>query len=340
MTDTAPAPSLTLRKLAIQAGVMLAATIVVALLCSLVGAAGLTRGIWAMRLRRLAMAATVGAGLAVAGMALQGLLRNPLAEPFVLGISSGAGVGVILGILLTARLGMVGIGAWATTPVLALLGALTTCVVVYAVAQRRGKLDPYALLLSGVIVNVFNGAVILTILLFFDPNEIIEYIGWSMGRLPDRTDQTMLALCSVSVFAGWVVLFLRGGALNALGLGTDVAQSLGVGVQWLRVETFAVVALMTAAAVALAGPVGFIGLIVPHICRLILGPDHRRLALFSGFGGAIFLMAADTLGRSAGGWISVGGRSLGDIPVGIITAMTGGPFFIYLLRRRFREGAA
>jgi len=337
VTESPPAPSLTLRKLAIQAGVMLAVTAVVALLCSLIGAAGLTSGVWKMRLLRLAVAATVGAGLAVAGMALQGLLRNPLAEPFVLGISSGAGVGVILGILLTARLGLT---AWATAPVLALLGALVTCIVVYAVAQRRGRLDPYALLLSGVIVNVFNGAVILTILLFFDPNDIIEYIGWSMGRLPNWTDPALLALCGGGVVAGWAALFLRGGALNALGLGTDVAQSLGVGVQWLRVETFAIVAMMTAAAVALAGPVGFIGLIVPHICRLILGPDHRRLALFSGFGGAIFLMVADTIGRSAGGWISVGGRALGDVPVGIITAMTGGPFFIYLLRRRFREGAA
>ena len=121
--------------------------------------------------------------------------------------------------------------------------------------------------------------------------------------------------------------------MNTLALGDDVARSSGVAVSWLRIETFGVVALMTAASVALAGPIGFLGLIVPHICRLLVGPDHHRLLIVSGLGGAMFLMVADTLCRLLGSWLRIG-----EVPVGIVTALCGGPFFIILLRRRFREG--
>jgi iron complex transport system permease protein len=322
-------PVLTARKLLIQLAVLGGVALAIGAACSFVGLAELSWGVWTARIRRLVVGATVGAGLATGGMALQGLLRNPLAEPYVLGISSGAGVGVLTGILLASKLSL---ARWATTPSMALLGAFITCLVVYGIAQRRGRLDPYALVLSGVIVNVFNGAVILSILLFFDRNEIINYIGWSMGRLPNWIDPNLLVLCVSCVAGGVVVLFIRGSAFNCFALGDEVAHSAGVSVGWLRIETFAVVAVMTAAAVALAGPVGFLGLIVPHTCRLLVGPDHRRLAVFSCFVGAGFLMLADTIGRTAGQYIGVG-----DIPVGILTALAGGPFFIYLLRRRFAE---
>lgn len=319
-------PPLTGRKLALQAAVLAGVTAAVALAASLLGYESLSAAVWQMRLGRVLAAAIVGAGLGVAGMALQGLLRNPLAEPYILGISSGAGVGVLTG---SAILGWVGLG----TPALAWLGALATCVVVYGIAQRRGRLDPYVLLLSGVIVNVFNGAIMFSMLLFARPNQLLEFVRWGMGDVPQWiwVRPGLLALCAGMIGIGWTVLLLRGAAFNALGLGDEVAVSAGVSVHWLRSETFFVVALVTAATVALAGPVGFVGLIVPHICRLILGPDHRRLAVFSGFVGAVFLIAADTLCRVAGPRLGIG-----KPPVGIVTALAGGPFFIYLLRRRFR----
>jgi len=329
-TRTGPAA---LRSAAITAGIFLAVLAAVSVLCSLVGTAQLSWDIFKVHVSRAVIAATVGAGLAVAGMALQGMLRNPLAEPYVLGISSGAGVGVLLGLALAPVMHM---GEWASKPLLAFAGASVTCLVVYGVAQRRGRLDPYVLLLSGVIVNVLNGAVMLAILMFLNPQHLIDFIGWGMGHVPEYywAEPRLIIVCAAFMVACWIVLFVRGAAFNTLGLGDDVAASSGVRVHWLRVETFALVSVMTAAAVSLAGPIGFVGLIVPHVCRLIVGPDHRRLAVYSGFVGALFLVLGDTFCRVSASWIGIGTV---EIPLGIITALCGGPFFIFLLRRRFKE---
>jgi len=277
-------------------------------------------------LLRWLAAGIVGAGLAVGGMALQGLLRNPLAEPYLLGVSSGAGVGVLLGLAATAWWSS---PLWASTPLLAFAGAVLTCTVVYAVAQRQGRLDPYSLILSGVIVNTFNGAIMLVIYLYIDPHRIADFAHWAMGRLPDSVDIDLLAICGGFVVLGWVILLVKAPAMNVLSLGDQVAASSGVSVNRLRMTTFVCVGLMTAAAVALAGPVGFLGLIVPHICRMIFGPDQRVGMIASGVVGAVLLMAAESLCRFAGPYIGV---SL--IPVGILTAISGGPFFIVLLRRQ------
>ena len=325
---TAVAGTLSARKLAVYAAAGLAATLVAALVCSLFGQLELGVHVWMDRLLRAAAAGLVGAALAACGLALQALLRNPLAEPYILGISSGAGVGVLLGLVLA---GSVGAG-WMTTPEWAVAGALLTCVVVYGIAQRRGRLNPYVLLLAGVIVNIFNGAVMLAMLLLVDQRKIDYFVRWGMGRLPEWIDLGPLAICAACVLAGWAVLFVRGAAFNSLGLGDEVAGSAGVSVHRLRIETFLVVAVMTSAAVAMAGPIGFIGLIVPHCCRMIFGPDHRLLAIVSGFVGAIFLIVADTLCRTVGPWLGTG-----EVPVGVVTALCGGPFFIYLLRSRMRE---
>jgi iron complex transport system permease protein len=309
-----------------------AATVLVGAACSLVGVTSLSdvnEFIWRLRLLRLGAAATVGAGLAVAGMALQGLLRNPLADPYVLGVSSGAGLGVLVGLALADWRVLPG---WLGMPALAFVGAALTCAVVYGIAQRRGRLDPYVLLLSGVIVNTFNGAIMLGFYLFVKPYVVSDFIVWAMGNLTDRVPPNVLPLAAGLVVLGWASVVFRGAHFNALGLGDEVAASSGVAVHRLRVETFLVVSLMTAAAVALAGPVGFMGLIAPHVCRLIVGPDHRLLAVVSGFAGAMFLMVADTFCRTTGEWFG-----LSDIPVGVVTALCGGPFFIYLLRRRGRE---
>ncbi len=335
-----PAPAMSLRRLAAHLIVLAAALVVIGFACSLIGTYPVVRPVkwqlwlsqvWRARVVRLAAAAAVGGGLAAGGVALQGLLRNPLAEPYILGISTGAGVGVLMGLAATS---WTALPVWATTPVLAFVGALLTSVIVYGLAQRRGRLDPYSLILSGVIVNVFNGAIMLSIYLYVDPYRIAEFARWGMGEIPDGIRLETLAICAACIVLGCAYIFLRGAAFNMLGLGDDVAASAGVPVPRLRVETFAAVALMTAAAVALAGPIGFLGLIVPHICRMLLGPDHRRLALVSIFAGGIILVVAETFCRAAGPWIGVG-----KIPVGILTALAGGPFFIYLLRRRFRQGA-
>ncbi|MHC4984656.1 MAG: iron chelate uptake ABC transporter family permease subunit, partial [Planctomycetota bacterium] len=230
-----------------------------------------TTTLWGARLLRWLAAALVGAALASGGMALQGLLRNPLAEPYILGVSSGAGVGVLLGIAATAWLAM---PEWASTSSLAFAGALLTCLFVYLLAQRSGRLDPYTLILAGVIVNTFNGAVMLTIYLYVEPHRIPDFTYWAMGRLPEAVDIHLLITCAALIVVGWVVLMFHAAAANVLTLGDHVAATSGVPVGWLRIATFAAVGLMTAAAVALAGPIGFLGLIVPHICRMLFGPDQ------------------------------------------------------------------
>jgi iron complex transport system permease protein len=298
--------------------------------CTLLGRYELSEQVWRFRAVRVYAAGLIGLALASSGLALQGLVRNPLAEPYILGISSGAGVGVLLGRALALDNLL---PRWLTEPSLAAAGGLVTCLVVWGISQRRGRLDPFVLLLAGVIVNVFNGALILVLFLFASPEDIASFIGWGMGQVPDWliTQPGLAWTATAFVVAGWGALMLRGSAFNALGLGDVVAGSMGVPVQRLRVETFVVVSLMTAAAVAIAGPVGFVGLIVPHACRIVFGPDHRVLLVVAGLLGAAFVMLADTACRTVGAWVG-----LAEIPVGVLTALAGGPFFIVLLRRRFR----
>jgi iron complex transport system permease protein len=281
---------------------------------------------WKVRLSRWLAAAIAGAALAIGGMALQGLLRNPLAEPYLLGVSSGAGVGVLLGMAVTSWFAWAG---WYAQPLLAFLGASLTCALVYLLAQRRGRIDPLSLILSGVIINSFNGAVMLVIYLYIDPHRIPDFAQWMMGRIPDMVEALLLIISGSLVVVGWVTMLLAAAMMNVLSLGDSVASSSGVGVHRLRVVTFICVGMMTAAAVALAGPIGFLGLVVPHICRRIVGPDLRKGIIVSGIAGAIVLVGADMLCRLVAPWVGV---SL--IPVGIVTALTGGPFFIILLNRR------
>ena len=293
----------------------------------LAGATTAEVSLWRARLLRWLAAAVVGAGLAIGGMALQGLLRNPLADPYILGVSSGAGVGVLLG--MAAAASWSALPEWASTPALAFVGALVTCAVVYALAQRSGRLDPYTLILAGVIANTFNGAIMLAIYLYVDVYRIAEFTHWAMGRLPDSVDVRLLIMCGGLVIAGGCVLLWHAAAANVLTLGDQVAASTGVAVGRLRIVTFTAVGLMTAAAVALAGPIGFVGLIVPHICRMIVGPDQRIGLATSAVAGAVLLVLAEGLCRWVGPMVNV---SL--VPVGILTALTGGPFFVVLLRRQ------
>ena len=276
-----------------------------------------------LRLEWVATASAVGAALALAGLAMQALLRNPLAEPYILGVSGGAGLAFILGSLFVSAL---------AAPALAFVGALATVGIVYAIARRRGRLEPYTLLLAGVILNAFYGAAIMLVTAVVRPQERGEIALWMMGNIGAFGPQWPLigVVAAVAAGAGVLFAFLAKG-FNLVAVGEDTAGALGVSVHRLRLVTFVAASLVTGASVALVGPIGFVGLICPHILRMLLGPDHRRLVPATFFFGAVFLVLADL---AACLWEGATNR---DVPVGVLTALCGGPFFIYLLRTRWRK---
>lgn len=283
------------------------------------------RDVLTLRVYGVLMASAEGAVLALAGLALQALLRNPLADPYVLGISGGAGFGVIVS------------GIWFTViaaPLFGFAGALATALAVYAIAQRRGRLEPYTLLLSGVILNAFYAAAIMLVSALVSPARRGDIAFWMMGNLNTFDPQWTLVGIVGGLAIGAAVLFaFMAKGFNLVAVGEDTAGALGVRVERLRRTTFVATSLITGAAVSLAGPIGFVGLICPHLLRLALGPDHRRLVPATFFFGAAFLVLADLVTRLLEG---IGGQV---VPVGVLTAMAGGPFFIYLLRTRWRRTA-
>ena len=281
------------------------------------------RNVLALRLEWVMTASVVGAALALAGLAFQALLRNPLAEPYILGVSGGAGLAFILSSLLVSVV-------WA--PAFGFLGALATVVIVYTVAQRRGRLEPYTLLLAGVIINAFYGAAIMLATALARPEQRGDIAVWMMGNIGAFGPQWPL-ICIVGALAvgvGILFAFLAKG-FNLVAVGEDAAGALGVRLGRLRLVTFVAASLVTGASVAMAGPIGFVGLICPHLMRMLLGPDHRRLVPATLFFGATFLVLADL---AACLWEGATNRAL---PIGVLTAMCGGPFFIYLLRTRWRR---
>jgi iron complex transport system permease protein len=283
--------------------------------------------VWRVRLPRAVLAALVGASLAVAGVLFQALLRNPLADPFVLGVSGGAAVGGIAALSLGAALGF----GHAAVPPAAFGGAVLTTIVLYAVAGAGGRVSGTHLLLVGVVFNAFASAAIVFLASLAGLTEGASIFLWLIGSLSAaRID-----------IAGWVALFLAAGLvaavasarnLNLLALGEESAQQLGVDVDRQQRVLLISTSLMVGAAVAVAGLVGFVGLIIPHLLRLALGPDHRLLVPASALGGAAFLVLCDTLARTL-----LGGR---ELPVGAITALAGGPLFLFLLRRQQQRSFA
>lgn len=279
-----------------------------------------------LRLEWVATASAVGAALALSGLALQALLRNPLAEPYILGVSGGAGLAYILASLFVSVV---------AAPAVAVLGALATVALVYAIARRRGRLEPYTLLLAGVILNAFYGAAIMLVTAIVRPEQRGDIAVWMMGTIGAFGPQWPLigAVAALAVAGGGLFAFLAKG-FNLVAAGEDTAGALGVRVERLRVITFVAASLLAGVSVALAGPIGFVGLIVPHVLRMLIGPDHRRLVPAALFAGAAFLVLADL---AACLWEGATNRS---VPVGVLTAMCGGPFFIYLLRTRWRKRMA
>ncbi len=287
------------------------------------GVAGdVVRGI---RLPRVAVAAGVGACLAVAGLLFQALLRNPLADPYVLGISGGAALG---GVAVLSLGGALGLG-YAAVPPGAFAGALATTALLFAIAGARGRVSSTTLLLTGVVFNAFASAAIIFLASVAGLTEGSRIFLWLIGNLSSVRAETLPWL------AGFLALGLAcavplARSLDLLTLGDESAEHLGVAVERTKRLLLLATALVVGAAVSVSGLIGFVGLIVPHALRLLLGPDHRLLVPASVLGGAAFLVLCDTAARTA-----LGGR---ELPVGAITALVGGPLFLVLLRRQGARG--
>ena len=326
---------------------LVAALVVVVLVSTMVGAAGLSVGEvlralggllihggdatgdypdWAprlllsLRLPRIVLALLVGVALSTAGASFQGVFRNPLAEPYLLGVSAGAGLGATIAIVWRplASLGIYGL------PLLAFVGATAAAFLVYRLATFSGKTAGASLLLSGVAVGSTLTA-IMSFLMVATESDLHTVVVWLMGGLTTATWNKVYIVLPV-VAVGFTYMMFMSRRLNLLLMGEERARELGVDGQRTRRNLMIAASLTTAAAVAFAGLIGFVGLMVPHIMRILVGPDHRRLLPAAAVFGALLLLAADTVARTA--------LAPAEIPVGIITAAVGGPFFLYLLRSR------
>ncbi|MFI1468876.1 FecCD family ABC transporter permease [Streptomyces wuyuanensis] len=281
--------------------------------------------LWNIRLPRVVLALIVGASLGCAGALMQGVFGNPLAEPGVIGISSGAAVGAVGAI----ALGMSFLGNWTVT-VCAFVSGLATVLLVYALSRSGGRTEVVTLILTGIAVNAFAGALIGLFIFFADNAQITQITFWQLGSLAQATWPKVLAVLPFAV-AGLAVAPLYARRLDLLALGERPARHLGVEVERLRLVLILVVALLTAAAVAVAGVITFVGLLVPHLLRMANGPGHRFLVPGSALGGAVVLVAGDLAARTV--------AAPAELPLGVLTALFGSPFFFWLLRRtRRRQG--
>ncbi len=283
--------------------------------------------IWNLRVPRVLLAPLVGAGLATAGAVLQAVVRNKLADPYLLGVSSGASFGAVLVLVL----GSGAIGGLSLSAA-AFLGATVTTILVYLLAQRSGRVTPSRLILAGValgyLLTAAYGYVVYT-----SPNKgevpaSTRALFWLLGSLGSATWST-LTLPALAILATSVVLLLQARPLNALMAGDETAVSLGVNVSRFRIEMLIVTSLLTGVMVAVSGAIAFVGLVVPHMARMVVGSDHRRLLPVAALGGALFLVLADLAARIA--------ERPSELPLSIVTSLVGAPFFVWLLRRHGRR---
>lgn len=276
--------------------------------------------VWSLRLPRVLLAAVVGAGLAAVGVTLQATVRNPLADPYVLGVSAGAGLLAAV----TIAFGSAAVAGLSTSAA-AFVGALAATLAVLALSRRGGRIAPGRLVLAGVTLSyLFSGATSFVIFQSANDNAAQSVLFWLLGSL-SQSSWSNLSLPAAAVLLGGGWLMLQSRTLNALAAGDDTALSLGVAVQRARVRLLVVASLLTGVLVAVAGGVGFVGLIVPHLVRLAIGPDHRRLLPIAMLVGASYLVAVDLLCR-----VVVRPE---ELPIGIVTAVLGAPVFMWLLRR-------
>ncbi|MFD7102054.1 FecCD family ABC transporter permease [Streptomyces celluloflavus] len=283
--------------------------------------------VWQLRVPQALLAACVGAGLGLVGTATQALVRNPLADPYLLGISNGASLGAVGAIVLGAGTGgLLGLGLSAA----AFAGALAAFALVWFMARRGGGFSPLRLVLAGVGIGQFlSGFTSYLVLQAGDEQQTRSVLFWLMGSLSGATWQVLWPPV-LAVAAGLLALQARARAMNALIMGDETAAGVGVDVTRLRRELFVVTSLLTGVLVAVSGAVGFVGLMVPHLCRLVVGGDHRRLLPLSALTGALLLVVVDIVCRTA--------MDTQELPVGVVTAMIGAPALLFLLDRRMAVG--
>ena len=290
----------------------------------------LGNGTWAKSIlvednaQRVVIGGFVGAGLAVCGCAMQAVFRNPMASPYLLGLSSGASLGASIGLLFTIPL----VPAAIATPLLAFVTCFLTMLLVWGVSHVGGSTRTETLLLTGIAVSSMMSAVV-SFLTFIAGEKTEDIVFWSMGSL-SRAGWNEISVVAPLVLVGILIIFSYGKDLNAMMLGDAHAMDLGIEVGRTRFRILAASTLVTAAAVAFVGAIGFVGLIIPHIFRILLGPDNRVLIPVSAFGGAAFLILCDWLTRTVA-------PEFGVLPIGVLTALVGAPYFLYLLRRRRNE---
>ncbi len=280
--------------------------------------------VWQLRLPRVFGAALVGAALATAGVLFQGLLRNPIADPYLLGTSGGAALAATIALLLPVSVGILG---FTLVPVAAFVGALVSVMIVYQIARVGAHTPITTLLLAGFAIGSMMAAA-MSFLMLMNQNTLQRVVLWTMGGISASGWDTLRVVTPL-ILIGAAAAFAVTNDLNAFLLGEEQAAALGVAVERQKFIIITIGALLTGTAVAISGLVGFVGLIVPHIVRLVLGPDHRLLLPASFLSGAIFLVLADLLARMV--------LSPSEIPLGVVTAIIGAPFFIYLLRQAKRE---
>ena len=341
---------LTLRRLILQCGLLAIVLFVVVVIALKLGAVpvslyglgrdllqalfGQTSGISSdygmiiidIRLPRILLGILVGASLAVAGTSFQALLRNPLADPYILGVSSGAAVGAMLATILEPHLSIPASIAALLTPLGAFLGAACAITAVYFLGRREGQVDTGTLLLAGVITASFLSAVIMFLITTVTGRDMHGIAFWWMGDLSTPVQPSLRWVLTAGFFIAAVAIYTTASDLNLLLSGEKEAMHLGVDVERVRIVVYVAASLLTGLAVCVSGAIGYVGILVPHVMRMIYGSDHRVLLPTAAFGGAIAVVIADTLARTV--------VAPTELPVGAVTAAAGAPLFIYLLRRR------
>lgn len=279
--------------------------------------------LFSSRMPRILLAALVGMALASSGGAFQALLRNPLADPYILGVSGGAALGSVLAVGLKL--------SFVTISLFAFLSAFLTMLFIFFLAKTKGRLPSHTLLLTGVIFNAFCFALILFINAVVTMEQAYQIIFLLIGNL-EVTSYGTIAIAAFFILSGYLILTFYAGKMNILALGDESAEQLGINAERMRIVVFIASSLMVGAAVAVSGLIGFVGLFIPHVIRLMFGSDHRLLIPASGLAGAAFLVASDTAART----ILMNTSYATELPVGVITALIGAPFFVLLLKRQQR----
>ena len=277
-----------------------------------------TQIIWEIRIPRVLFAITVGGGLSIAGAVFQAMLMNPLAEPYILGISSGGTFGAILSFL-------VGVSFWGTQ-LFSFAGAILVMFLVFVLSRRFGELEPNVLLLTGVMIGAFFSAAILLLITLLN-DSLRTAVFWLMGNLSIAPKESLKYVVPITIVVS-VILSINSNKYNLMSLGDDTAKQLGLNVSFVKNTTYILASIMIGSIVSVSGVVGFVGLLIPHLCRMIFGVDNRVVVPASFFLGAAYLALADTVARTIVAPM--------ELPVGAVTAFIGAPIFIYLLKQNFK----